>query len=146
MISDDMPTPGKLITDQVRYGAYSKQFSKFVVFDPNKITEINYGPGGHVIQPQGEVNIVEDESLKLLHYKYLGGLPRLQARWDQVGLEISDINTKSGLGVKRMDSDVIGRRYRYVKAHAELVVDSSLFSWKSRLLGKAKQRDKNPMI
>lgn len=146
MISDEMPTAGRLISDQIKYGAYSRQFSKSIIFDPNRIDEINYGPGAHEIEPDGDVKVLEDDELKLLHYKYLGGLPRLQARWDRVGVEISEINKDSGWGVKRMDRSIIGQRYRYVKKHAELVVDSSPFNLKIRLFGKNQSRDRTSLI
>lgn len=146
MISDEMPKPGRLITDQIKYGAYSKKFTKSIIFDPNRIEEINYGPGGHKIDPIGDIRVLEDPNLKLLHYKYLGGLERLQSRWDRVGEEISEINKLKHWGVKRMDPSVIGKRYQYVKEHAELVVDTSPFYLKSRFLNRGVLRDKDPFI
>lgn len=118
MVSDEYPVIGHPIVDQVRFGSASKQFSKTILFDPNEITEVYFSPGGHHVRPEGNVKLKESDGLKLLHYKYLGGLDRLQKRWDATGAELSDINKQKGWGVKRAVPDEIVRRYNAVKKNA----------------------------
>jgi hypothetical protein len=43
-----------------------------ILFDPHRITEINYKPGAHEADPEGIVKTGKYEDLKLLHYKNLG--------------------------------------------------------------------------
>jgi hypothetical protein len=61
-------------------------------------------------------------------------------------VEISEINQVKRWGVKRMEPSVIAQRYSYVKAHAELVVDTSPFCLRSRLFGNVVSRDKDPLV
>jgi hypothetical protein len=56
------------------WGRYDRFFSKQVIFDPVRVAEINYDPGAHVSKPEGEIVFDRDPSLKLLHYKYIGGV------------------------------------------------------------------------
>jgi hypothetical protein len=132
------------IVEQAKYGAFSKRFSKNIIFDPNKIDEINYSPGGHSIDPQGDVNFGSYQGLKLLHYKYIGDAVRLQNKWNQVGKEISDINIKNAWGVERKNSEEFKRRLQYVKKNAELVVHDNSISLR-RVINFLK-RDRKPYI
>ena len=118
MVSDEFPETGRSVVDQVRFGSPSKQFSKTILFDPNEITEVYFSPGGHHVRPEGNVKLKEPDGLKLLHYKYLGGLHRLQKRWRSTGAELSEINKKNSWGVKRLDPAEIVRRYNVVKKNA----------------------------
>jgi len=139
MISDTYPVQGISITEQVRYGAYSIQFSKQILFDPNKIIDINYTPGGHTIEPEGDIKIGGE--LKLLHYKYLGSHDRLQKRWDEVGQTLSTINVENKWGTERLKPDVILSRFEFVKKNAELVIDHSFCEWRSKVKKLFKKRD-----
>ncbi len=130
MISEDFPVPGISIIEQVRHGAYSRQFSKHILFDPNKISEINYSAGGHTIEPEGVVKF--GGKLKLLHYKYLGSKKRLQERWTDFGIRLSKVNIDNKWGVERTKPEVILSRIDYVKKNAELVVDFSYCEWRSK--------------
>lgn len=141
MISEEFPQKGIDIIQQVRYGAYSRQFSKNIIFDPNKIDQINYTAGGHSIEPEGEVFF--GGNLKLLHYKYLGSNKRLQDRWDEVGKTLSEINVKNNWGIERQDEHVIIERFNLVKKNMELVIDWSWFEWKSKFKRLFKRRDKS---
>ena len=48
-----------------------KWFSKSILFNPNKIFEINYSPGCHECNPVGIIKQYSSDDLKLLHYKYI---------------------------------------------------------------------------
>jgi len=141
MISSSFPKPGIPITKQVKFGTYSKQYSKNIVFDPNKITEINYRVGGHSIEPEGEVNFSQDIAFKLLHYKYLGPTKRLQERWDRMGASLSEINKANEWTLERSNPAIFTDWFGYVKKHAELVVDTSFKQWHSKVYRYFKKRD-----
>ncbi|MEM4655327.1 MAG: glycosyltransferase family 2 protein [Thermosphaera sp.] len=79
MVSNKFPTDyGKLITEQVKSGAYAPAFSKMVLFKPETVREIGYGPGSHKAYPVGfkQLKVYDalqnNADLKLLHYKFLG--------------------------------------------------------------------------
>jgi hypothetical protein len=56
----------------VQTGVRQLGYDKSAVFNPKKITAMNYGPGAHFCQPQGVVNFSNRAEIKLLHYKYFG--------------------------------------------------------------------------
>ena len=132
------------IIEQAKYGAYSIRFSKNIIFDPYRIDEINYSPGGHSAEPEGKINYGAYQGLKLLHYKYIGDAVRLQRKWNQVGREISDINIMNAWGVERQNSEEFERRLQYVRKNAELVVHDNSISLR-RVIDFLK-RDRNPYI
>jgi hypothetical protein len=72
MVCDKFPSYHSPITQQIKMGIHDKSFSKMVLFNPHKITEVNYKPGAHEANPEGIVNIGKSDDLKLLHYKNLG--------------------------------------------------------------------------
>lgn len=72
MISKKEPQHGLPIFDQVKEGARNFEYDKMVLFDPNKIENINYSPGAHYAIPEGIVKMYwKDPRIKLLHYRYL---------------------------------------------------------------------------
>ena len=125
MIADRYPTADTCITKQVKFGAYSERFSKNVLFDPNKIEQMNYSPGGHFTEPMGAVNYRVSEGLYLLHYKYLGGIERLQQRWNEVGVALSAINEQYSWGIRRKQPEILASRYDYVKSNAINIIDTN---------------------
>jgi len=70
MVSFRFPRGGRLLTEAVPYGRQSSGYSKRCIFNP--VIDINYQPGAHRAEPQG--NVVENETaeLKLLHYHFIG--------------------------------------------------------------------------
>jgi glycosyltransferase involved in cell wall biosynthesis len=83
MVADKFPSDyTRSIHDQVQGGVYSRGYSKMVLFDPRRISAMNFSPGSHYARPMGsEVNIYRADrrsgksggyDLKLLHYKNLG--------------------------------------------------------------------------
>ncbi|MES2790050.1 MAG: glycosyltransferase family 2 protein [Planctomycetota bacterium] len=72
MVSEVFPQSEGHIYEQVRHGFRTTAFDKKVLFNPQMINEINYTPGCHTCQPEGEIVRREDPQLKLLHFKYLG--------------------------------------------------------------------------
>ena len=74
MVSEHLPAyDGKtLLTEFVTTGVEdAHNYSKTVLFDPNRITEIHFSPGCHRSRPEGIVKIFRSDHAKLLHYKYV---------------------------------------------------------------------------
>lgn len=55
MVSAKMPEPPQYWTEAIKYGVRNDMYSKMVIFDPNHIIDIDYGPGGHDASPKGKV-------------------------------------------------------------------------------------------
>jgi glycosyltransferase involved in cell wall biosynthesis len=81
------------ITNGFRFDNYSKN----IVFNPQRINEINYGPGAHECSPVGDV-VWSNESLYVLHYKHIGGVQRTIDRYRVLQKRLSRNNRKNGWG------------------------------------------------
>jgi hypothetical protein len=122
MISEEYPQKGIPIIEQVKYGAYSIKYSKNAIFDPNEIREINFAPGAHIIDPEGNIIFGNYKGLKLLHYKYMGNPNELQNKWMRLGEELSEFNVKNEWGLERKNREELALSCQYVKRKAELVI------------------------
>jgi glycosyltransferase involved in cell wall biosynthesis len=72
MISrDDLPA-GKSPPAAVRSGAPSAPMSRWAIFNPDAIEEINYGVGRHTCRPTGDIVIPDKDRLLNLHFKRVG--------------------------------------------------------------------------
>lgn len=72
MVSSEFPTTSeKQIYEQVDKGVYSSDYSKLVVYNPQKISNMRYTIGCHSCKPQGSVIQSATTQLKLLHYKFI---------------------------------------------------------------------------
>ena len=110
MCSEQYPQyDGKhLLTELVPCGVADKWYCKSILFDPNRIVEMNYVAGAHTCDPLGVVNVGEDKELKMLHYKWMG----LDEFLDRKHLfaqrrSESDIQMNLGRHYMRADEEVI---------------------------------------
>lgn len=71
MISRTLPSSDQNLPAIVKRGCPWSMMNKLSIFNPDKIIEINQGPGSHTAEPAGEVRYPEKDVLLLLHYKYL---------------------------------------------------------------------------
>ena len=114
------------LTDIVKMGRRNDMYSKWVIFDPNKIEDIDYRLGSHVARPVGQIKfsgiphfykspvvpypplIVEEfigprrtvpppYDLKLLHYRFIG-LERIERTWAESRKRASASNVVNGWG------------------------------------------------
>jgi glycosyltransferase involved in cell wall biosynthesis len=60
------------IFELVKKGVRTPILDKPMMFNCNKLSNINYGFGCHSASPTGEVVLSTDPSLKMLHFKFLG--------------------------------------------------------------------------
>jgi glycosyltransferase involved in cell wall biosynthesis len=81
----------------VNKGVRTEVLDKIMMFDCNKISNINYSIGCHMANPVGEIkaNILD---LKMLHYKFLG-LEDHKYKQKIRGERLSDFNKQHGFGL-----------------------------------------------
>jgi hypothetical protein len=94
VMSDEWPAHN--LTD-ITNGFEFSNYAKNIVFNPQRITDISYGPGAHECNPKGEV-IWSTESLYVLHYKHIGGVQRTIDRYREYQKRMSKNNRKFGWG------------------------------------------------
>lgn len=86
------------IFEKVKEGVRTPVLDKPMMFDCNKINEINYGFGCHHANPTGDVKIFNKNDLKMLHYKFLGlddYINKNKIRADR----LSQFNRENGFGL-----------------------------------------------
>ena len=85
------------LIELVKEGVPVSVLNKPMMFDCNKIKEINYSLGAHMANPQGDIKLYHGDDLKMLHYKYIG-LENHLKRCKSRGSRLSDFNLKNGVG------------------------------------------------
>jgi len=72
MYSEEFPQTTGQIYHVVNQGVASVWYDKKAIFNPNKVTTMQFGLGCHHARPKGDVKIGRDRLLNLLHFRYLG--------------------------------------------------------------------------
>jgi len=100
MISNSLP-----VTDitEIKTGSTDVNYGKQIIFDPNRIQEINYVHGCHVNHAVG--NITSTDTIKMLHYRMIGGVYRIINRHRLYMLRMSEFNRKHRMGHHYMNAD-----------------------------------------
>ena len=96
--------PDDDIFEKVKNGIQVDVLNKLMMFNCNKIKEINYNIGCHFANPIGDVKYSINNGLKMLHYKFLGvddHIKRNSIRRER----LSDFNKKYGFGSYYLYSD-----------------------------------------
>lgn len=92
------------LIEKVQYGIIGSSNDKLMMFNPNKISDINYSFGCHIANPTGDVKYCVDNNLKMLHYKYLGlsdFLKKQKIRKER----LSEFNKQHNLGMYYLYSE-----------------------------------------
>jgi glycosyltransferase involved in cell wall biosynthesis len=90
--------PEDNIFDLVKNGVRTPVLDKPMMFDCNKLFEINYGFGCHNASPLGKVEPCYDPALKMLHYKFLGLKDHMYKQ--KIRAErLSEFNKQNGFGL-----------------------------------------------
>ncbi len=100
MVADEdlVLSPEDNIFELVKEGVKTNVLDKMLMFDCNKIININYSYGCHNANPLGEVVLSRDTPLKMLHYKFLGLKDHMYKQ--KIRAErLSDFNKQNGLGL-----------------------------------------------
>ncbi len=88
---------------ELKRGVFDDNMDKMCVFDPQKITEIDYVFGCHEARPKGIVRQVD--KLFLLHYRAVGGVQRLIDRHRLYAERMSPLNMKWRLGFQYLEEE-----------------------------------------
>ena len=97
MCAKNFPKKTMPLLQQVQYGYKSWWYNELVIFNPYKITEIDYEPGFHSANPKGIVNYCNDSNFKLLHFKKLSA-DYLIKRYTALRERYNKENIKKGMG------------------------------------------------
>lgn len=92
------------LIDLVKTGIRLPVLDKLMMFDCNKILNINYNFGCHSANPQGEIKLHQHDGLKMLHYKFLG-IENYVYRNSLRRERLSQFNKDHGLGAYYLYSD-----------------------------------------
>ena len=92
------------IFNEVTNGVQVDVLNKLMMFNCNKIKDINYSFGCHMANPVGEVKLLEDSNLKMCHFKFLGVNNHLY-RNNIRRQRLSEFNKQYGLGTYYLYSD-----------------------------------------
>lgn len=108
MVSDYFPKTNNQIYDEIKYGCYHPPSCKPVLFNPNRVIEINYSPGAHYTKNEIIVGNMwhwydhhamnHAYPIKLLHFKFLG-LNYVIDRYKALEKRISSINKENNWGM-----------------------------------------------
>lgn len=135
MISDSFPDADGRLCDLVTRGMPYKKMSKFCIFNPDAIEEINYKHGRHYADPIGRVVYPQRKDLKLLHYKYLG-LDYLITRFAELSTGLRRIDLEKGWGSRYLSKqEEVEQSFRDVWA-ASFEVPLSAVGSKVKAMGK----------
>lgn len=84
------------IHEVVNKGIYSHFMDKPMIFNPNKIEEMNFCVGRHTCNPFGDVKVYRSNGEYILkHFKYLG-LENFLFRVERYQKRFSDVNKRNG--------------------------------------------------
>ncbi len=99
MLSETIPdsSSGEQIFTIVNRGVNLGQATKSIIFKPGQIQEIEYNPGCHSFNAQGDVNLLRTGDMKILHYKNLS-LHYVLERNALFVARLSDINIQKSWG------------------------------------------------
>jgi glycosyltransferase involved in cell wall biosynthesis len=102
-VSEQFPVTDGQIYDEVNSGCPHGEYSKRVIFNPSEVKEINYSPGCHSARPEGNIHEFADDSLRLLHCKYLS-LEYVMARYSAMARRMSRFSLDHGFGCHYLES------------------------------------------
>jgi glycosyltransferase involved in cell wall biosynthesis len=87
----------------INTGFVDENYSKQVIFDPNRVEEINFVHGCHRNNKTGD--ITTGDPMRLLHYRQIGGVERMITRHQEYRNRMSNFNKKHGMGIHYLHSD-----------------------------------------
>lgn len=103
----------------------NRLLGKCIIFDPNKIEEINYKTGCHKCYPAGELKFYRKDDIKLLHYKCLD-IEFLVNRFENFRNRMSNYNLENRFGKHYLtEKEQIERNFYYNLANSDDVFKPS---------------------
>lgn len=117
MISESLPIHDVF---EINTGAYSIQYSKQAIFNPDAIEEINYVHGAHVHNAVGKLTTSEWQTVRLYHYRMIGSVERIINRHAEYRPRVSVFNRKYKMAFHYDHSDNAKREeWAYLKEEAK---------------------------
>ncbi len=104
MISDEIPTEGAQLSQEVVLGAPFWQMNKLSIFSPDDVSATNFRVGRHSAAPAGNVVAPAREEVLLLHYKFIG-FERTRRRQLKLGTRMRESDRARGWGAQYFWSD-----------------------------------------
>jgi glycosyltransferase involved in cell wall biosynthesis len=100
IMSDEVPKESFI---EVTNGFEFSNYAKSICFSPKHITAINYNPGAHLCNPEGNIHFYKHDywepELYVLHYKHIGGVQRTIDRYKILNKRMSKENNRKGYGI-----------------------------------------------
>ena len=119
MVGERFPDTGQSIVETVRKGVAMFGQDKRQVFNPDAVTEMNYGPGRHECRPTGRVVEPSAVEASLLHYKYVDTHAYLLRRQRSLARRMLEGDRLSGFGVQyHLTPEKILGSFDWLKLHA----------------------------
>lgn len=116
LVNDSKPRhrKDKLLHQVTDKWAKHPSFGKHLLFNPNKVEEINYSPGAHSINPQPEpiIEKVDADKAMILHINKGFGIDYKLDKMRQMRQNFSDNNLQHGWGYHYFDENSIINDYR----------------------------------
>ncbi|WP_420138065.1 glycosyltransferase family 2 protein [Sphingomonas sp.] len=121
MIGEGLPEAAPIVKS-IGCGVPSRAESKIAIFDPDAVTEINYGPGRHRAQPLGRIVRPARPLFDLLHYKYLSA-DYVVRRYRELGARMrkGDIQAQLGVQYRKGEADLRAEHQRLLAAAAPVL-------------------------
>lgn len=101
MITKELPVyNGQKLHEIVKTGILAEtHWGKDILFNPNKINEINYCAGSHNCSPSGDIKYFNNSSIVMFHFKYLS-VEYIISRYRMYRDRLSQLNKMHGWGVQ----------------------------------------------
>jgi glycosyltransferase involved in cell wall biosynthesis len=102
---------GKFVHEIIRNGYIQKSnhsfnvSGKIMLFDPNAIVEMNYGPGCHTCKPEGIVKLYDRKRIFCIHTNKGFGYEYKNKRYKEMSNRLSDNNKRHGYGTFYFNSE-----------------------------------------
>lgn len=91
-------SPNDNLLEKVKDGIRTPVLDKILMFDCNKISNINYNFGCHNARPEGDIVLHQHNGLKMLHYKFLG-IEDYKYKQEIRKERLSEFNKQHGFGL-----------------------------------------------
>lgn len=101
----------KLLHQLTSKWAKHPSFGKRLLFNPNKVDEINFCPGAHLINPSPTPIIEKSDKAVILHINRGFGIDYKLGKMRQMRQNFSDNNLKHGWGYHYFNEDEIRKDY-----------------------------------
>lgn len=116
MISEKLPQQDIF---ELNMGAPSIEYSKQIIFNPERIQEINYVHGAHIAKPVGEITVGTQDVCSLYHYRMIGGVERVINRHADYRPRVSKFNRDHKMAFHYDHSDAAKRdEWNFLKQEA----------------------------